>query len=65
MLGVRAHVSPRTQKAEAGESHWVWGQTGLPSEFQDSQVDVERPYLKQTKKNLNSVLCIRDIFKIQ
>jgi hypothetical protein len=32
---------------EAGESLWVQSQSGLQSEFQDSQGYTEKPYLKK------------------
>jgi hypothetical protein len=30
---------------------WVWGQSGLQSEFQDSQDYTEKPCLDKTKQN--------------
>lgn len=38
-------------EAEAGGSWWIWGQPGLQHEFQDSQVYVRRPYLKNKTKS--------------
>jgi hypothetical protein len=35
-----------TQKAEAGQSLWLWGHAGRQSEFQDSQGYTEKPCLK-------------------
>jgi hypothetical protein len=40
-------IHSSAQEAEAGRSLWVWGQPGLQSEFQGSQVYVERPCLNQ------------------
>jgi hypothetical protein len=37
--------NPRTQEAEADESLWIWGQSGLQSKFQDSQDYSEKPCL--------------------
>ena len=42
--------NPSTQEAEAAESPWVPGQSGLQSEFQDTlQNYTEKPYLKNPK----------------
>lgn len=54
MLGAIAHVfNPTTWEAEAVVALWVRGQTGLYSEFQDSQSYIEIPPQKQKtiKKN--------------
>jgi hypothetical protein len=46
---VVAHAfNPSTQEAETGL--WVWGQSGLQSEFQDSQGYTEKPCLKKQKE---------------
>ena len=41
---------PSTQEEEADRSLWIQGQTGLQSEFQDSQGCVVRPVSKKKKK---------------
>lgn len=43
-------------EAEAGRLLCIWGQSVLHSEFQDSQYDKVKTYLKQTnKKNKNKI----------
>jgi hypothetical protein len=42
--------SQYTQEAEAGGSLWVQGQSGLQSEFQDSQGYTEKPCLEKQNK---------------
>ena len=51
---VVAHTfNPSTLEAEAGGSLWVWDHPGLQIEFQDNQGYVERPCVKNTKKQTN------------
>jgi hypothetical protein len=40
--------NPSTREAEAAD-FWVWGQTGLQSEFQDTQGYIEKHCLKKQK----------------
>jgi hypothetical protein len=49
--------SPSSQKAEAGGSTWVQGQSGLQSKFQDSQGYTEKLSKERKKKGfVNSIL---------
>jgi hypothetical protein len=43
--------NPSTREAEAGGSLWVKTQSGLQSEFQDSQGYTEKPCLRRKKRN--------------
>jgi hypothetical protein len=45
-------LNPSTKEARASGSLWIWGQPGLHTEFQASQVYLVRPCLKKTNKNL-------------
>ena len=50
-----------TQEAEAGRSLWVWGQSSLQSEFQDSQDSTEKLFLKKQKnKAINQPIKQKD-----
>jgi hypothetical protein len=40
---------------------WVWGQSALQSEFQDSQCYTEKPCLKQKTKKLNLLRNIQNV----
>ena len=45
---------PSTQEAEADGPLWIWGQSGLHSDFQDSQSYIVRLYLEEkTNKQEN------------
>ena len=52
-MAVQAFINYNTEEAEAGRSLWVWGQSGLLSEFQDNQGYTEKPCLKK-KKQINT-----------
>jgi hypothetical protein len=39
-----------TWEVEAGRSLWVWGQSGLQKEFQDSQDYTEKPCFEKQNK---------------
>jgi hypothetical protein len=42
--------NPSTPEADTGESLWIRGHPGLQRGFQDSQGYIEKPYLKEKKK---------------
>jgi hypothetical protein len=79
-LGVAAHTfNSSTQEAEAGgflssrpawSTNWVLGQSGLQTEFQDSQGYTEKPCLKkqqqrnqQNNNNNNETFKINYVYK--
>ena len=53
---------PSTQEEEADRSLWIRGQTGLQSEFQDSQGCVVRPVSKKKKKQTNKTIVREKVF---
>ena len=52
VVALKAHTfHPALRKQE---NHWIWGESGLHSEFQDSQSYIVRPCLKKTDPPLSS-----------
>jgi hypothetical protein len=49
-MGMMGHTfNPSTQEAEVGRSLWVWGQSSLQSELQDSPGYTEKPCIQNKK----------------
>ena len=48
--------NPSTWEAEVGKSLWGWGQSGLQSEFQNSQGYTDKPCLKKQKQTKSTTL---------
>lgn len=48
------HASKSPREAEAGKALWLQDQSGLYSEFQDNQGNIERPCLKKKQSKQNT-----------